>query len=56
MWDRSQPMPKPIQLPCGGTAYFETDSGMSFRCDSCFSVVGSMGMPSRYEKLFRLQK
>jgi hypothetical protein len=33
---------KPLHLPCGGTAYFDHDSGISYRCD-CGAVVGSIG-------------
>ena len=36
---------KPIHLPCGGTAYFDHESGISYRCDHCFAVVGSIGQP-----------
>lgn len=35
----------PIKLPCGGTAYFDHESGISYRCVDCMAVVGSMGMP-----------
>ncbi len=33
-------------LPCGGTAYFDTSSGISYRCE-CGAVVGSIGMPQQ---------
>jgi hypothetical protein len=36
---------KPMYLPCGGVAYFDPDSGTSYRCETCFAVVGSMGQP-----------
>lgn len=39
-------MPR-INLPCGGTAYFDEDSGISYRCETCFAVVGSIGQPRR---------
>ena len=35
----------PMRLPCGGTAYFDYESGISYRCTTCFAVVGSVGMP-----------
>ncbi len=35
----------PMHLPCGGTAYFDEDSGISYRCEDCMSVVGSIGQP-----------
>jgi hypothetical protein len=33
----------PMYLPCGGTAYFDVDSGISYRCELCGAVVGSIG-------------
>ena len=36
-----------MKLPCGGTAYFDQESGISYRCIDCFAVVGSIGMPQR---------
>lgn len=36
---------KPMYLPCGGVAYFDPDSGISYRCETCFAVVGSVGQP-----------
>ena len=35
---------EPMNLPCGGTAYFDEGSGISYRCE-CGSVVGSIGQP-----------
>lgn len=32
-------------LPCGGRAYFDQDSGISYRCETCGAVVGSIGQP-----------
>jgi hypothetical protein len=36
---------KPMHLPCGSTAYFDTSSGISYRCELCGAVVGSIGQP-----------
>ena len=36
---------KPQHLPCGGTAYFDFGSGISYRCETCGAVVGSIGQP-----------
>lgn len=36
---------KPLYLPCGGTAYFDFSSGISYRCETCGAVVGSIGQP-----------
>jgi hypothetical protein len=35
----------PMHLPCGGIAYFDEDSGISYRCEDCMAVVGSIGQP-----------
>ena len=35
----------PIHLPCGGTAIFDESSGISYRCENCMAVVGSIGQP-----------
>ena len=37
-------LPK-IALPCGGVAYFDESSGISYRCEHCGAVVGSIGQP-----------
>ncbi len=34
----------PMLLPCGGVAYFDESSGISYRCE-CGAVVGSIGQP-----------
>ena len=39
----------PTKLPkmsCGGTPVFDGDSGHAYVCDSCFSVIGSVGQPT----------
>jgi hypothetical protein len=36
-----------IFLPCGASAYFDESSGISYRCNSCGAVVGSIGQPDR---------
>lgn len=35
----------PMRLPCGGVAYFDFESGISYRCHTCMAVVGSIGEP-----------
>jgi hypothetical protein len=35
-----------MHLPCGGTAHFDTASGIGYRCEVCMAVVGSMGQPN----------
>jgi len=36
-----------MRLPCGGTAYFDEGSGISYRCELCGAVVGSIGQPQQ---------
>lgn len=36
----------PIELPCGGRALFDLSSGISYRCEDCMAVVGSVGQSS----------
>lgn len=42
---------KPIDLPCGAVAEFDYESGISYRCTTCFAVVGSIGMPRDCKQL-----
>ena len=35
----------PMKLPCGGVAYWDESSGISYRCETCGAVVGSIGQP-----------
>ena len=37
----------PMNLPCGGTAYWDEASGINYRCEDCGAVLGSIGMPRR---------
>lgn len=34
-----------MYLPCGGVAYFDESSSISYRCEMCNAVVGSVGQP-----------
>lgn len=40
-----------IELECGATASFDVESGISYRCNTCFAVVGSIGMPRECKEL-----
>lgn len=40
----------PMLLPCGGVAMFDEASGISYRCEHCGSVVGSIGQPDECKK------
>lgn len=37
-----------IHLPCGSRAHFS--DGVSYRCEDCFAVVGSVGQPVRCQE------
>jgi len=47
---------KPITLLCGAVASFDTASGISYRCNTCLAVVGSMGMPRSCKELYDMEK
>ncbi len=47
---------KYILAPCGNLASFDEDSGMSYRCNRCFAVVGSMGMPKECKELYEMEQ
>lgn len=34
-----------MKLPCGGIAYYDENSGISYRCAQCMAVVGSIAQP-----------
>ena len=36
-----------MKLPCGGVAHWDESSGISYRCEDCMAVVGSIGQPQR---------
>jgi hypothetical protein len=38
-------MHKTMYLPCGGEANFDHSSGVSYRCEMCNAVLGSVGQP-----------
>jgi hypothetical protein len=42
---------KHIFLPCAALAYFDEDSGISYRCRQCNAVVGSVGQPDQCQTL-----
>jgi len=46
--------PVPSILPtmnCGGTPVFDQESGMSYRCDLCFAVIGSIGQSDECKRM-----
>lgn len=45
----------PIWLLCGSKAYFDHKSGISYRCEDCMAVVGSIGMPRRCKELYDME-
>lgn len=45
------------KLPCGGTAYTDSDSNIGANiCMDCLSVVGSIGMPKKCKELLDREK
>jgi hypothetical protein len=40
-------MHKTMYLPCGGEANFDHESGISYRCELCGAVLGSVGQSKR---------
>jgi len=34
-----------MQLPCGGIAELDVDTGLCYRCQQCMAIVGSDDMP-----------
>ncbi len=36
-----------IILPCGNRAFWDYDSDIGFRCNSCFAMHGSIGQPKQ---------
>jgi hypothetical protein len=40
-----------IDLPCGGAAIYDNNSGISYRCETCLAVVGSIAMPAHCQDL-----
>lgn len=38
-------------LACGGTPIFDVESGMSYRCDTCLAVIGSIGQPQSCKEI-----
>lgn len=55
--ERPYTPPRPEPMPCGGRPIFDASSGCAFRCDACFAVIGSVGMPRHCQDLMdRAQK
>jgi hypothetical protein len=44
--------PQDMDLECGSVASFDHESGISYRCNTCFAVVGSIGMPKECKELY----
>lgn len=45
-----------IDLLCGNKAYFDRDTGCSYRCIACFATVGSIGMPRSCKELYDMEE
>lgn len=44
-----------INLLCGSVASFDHESGISYRCNTCFAVVGSIAMPKDCKDLYDME-
>lgn len=51
-----QELLRPITLLCGSMASFDHASGISYRCETCFATVGSIGMPRQCKELYEMQE
>ena len=47
---------QPITLLCGNIAVFDMSSGISYRCENCSAVVGSVGMPKECQSLYEMER
>ena len=45
-----------LKLLCGSMASFDHESGISYRCETCFAVVHSIGMPKRCKELYDMEE
>ena len=45
-----------MRLPCGATAYFDESSGITYRCEDCGAVVGSIGQPQHCKEEMKKYK
>lgn len=44
------------RMPCGGMPIRDHESDWAYRCDTCFAVVGSVGMPPDCYEKWRAEK
>ena len=45
------PQPAYIEAPCGNRAIWDTPSQIGYRCQTCFAMLGSVGMPKECSDL-----
>jgi len=51
-----------VSAPCGANTWLDTSCGGDgmfggcYRCDRCFAVIGSIGMPPECRELFDQEK
>ena len=46
---------KPVTLLCGSIARFDEGNSISYRCETCMAVVGSVGMPRECKELYSMK-
>lgn len=39
------------RMNCGGVPLFDRDSGMSYRCNKCWAVIGSVSQPQHCKNI-----
>jgi hypothetical protein len=44
--------PDSLDLLCGATASFDYSSGISYICNTCLCVVGSVSMPAECKEIY----
>jgi hypothetical protein len=60
-YENGDPVPypeitEPVILLCGSMASFDHSSGISYRCNTCFAVVHSIGMPKQCKELYDMEE
>ncbi len=48
-------LPPSEELPCGGIAHFDIDSGYAYRCETCLCVIGSVGISKHCKDLMEME-
>jgi len=52
----SEELHENIILLCGAEAVFDIESGIGYRCTTCFAMVHSMAMPIECKELYEMNE